>query len=89
MEERVKSFQFRAPVLKSELFRQRRTRVLYRLYHWSVQGQEVMEHDCSQSATSAQAITSCEKKENYTPGYSEPVTQIVSVDTHKHCMAYK
>lgn len=89
MGERVKSFQFRAPVLKSELFRQCRTRVLYRLCHWSVQGQEVMEQNCSQSATTAQASTSCEKRKNYTPGYSKPVMQIVGVDTNKHCMAYK
>lgn len=50
-----------------------------------------MEHDCSQSALTAQVskVFSCKKRENYTPGYSKSVTQIVSVDTNKHCMAYK
>lgn len=89
MGERVKSFQFRAPVLKSKLFMWCRTKVLYRLYHWSVQRQGVMEHDCSQSAMTAQASTSCKKRENYTPGYSKSVTQIVRVDTNKHYMALK
>lgn len=54
----VKSLQFKARVLKSEALKQCRTRVLYRLYHCSVQRQGVMEHDCSHSAMTAQASTS-------------------------------
>lgn len=49
----VKSFQFKAQVLKSETSKQCRTRVLYRLHHCGEQRQGVMEHDCSHSATTA------------------------------------
>ena len=58
MRKGVKSFQFKAHVLKSEAFKQCRTRVLHRLYRCSVPRQGVMEHDCSHSTMSAQASTS-------------------------------
>lgn len=62
MGKEIKSFQFKAHVLKSNIFNQYRARVLYGWYHCSVQRQGVIENDCSHGAMAAPASLQRERE---------------------------
>lgn len=71
MGKEIKSFQFKAHVLKSNIFNQYRARVLYGWYHCSVQRQGVIENDCSHGTMAAQHH--CKEREKCTHGWWKSV----------------